>query len=151
MTALAAARKTLRKQNAGDRYHDFVIAAGETLYPGAMVGIDANGLAMAGAADAVRIVGAYLGDIYSGASPIALAGETIRIYEGVFLWAEGVSITNANRGDIAYCEDDQTVKLTATTEPVAGIIVDTDAGGGAWVQMGLAFNSMLQLGIVDNT
>jgi hypothetical protein len=127
MTALAAARQTRSKLNNGDRYVNRVIAAGETIYPGALVGMDASGNLEAATATSPRIIGWSDPDNGNQA-----ATETIRVLEGAAYWEQtGTTITDAHIGLPVYCADDQTVTLDkgAGDAPEVGIVSDVNASG----------------------
>lgn len=60
--------------------------------------------------------------------------KVVNVRRGVFRWANGDSFTDANIGDLAYVEDDQTVQKgsSATYDIVVGVIIDVDSEG-VWV------------------
>ncbi len=113
-----------------------------TIYAGALVMIDTNGFALPAAASAGNngCVGVAIATVdNSGGS----AGDLkVTVQEGEFLLAAS-TIAQANVGELAYAEDDNTVDETqATNEPVAGVFVEFVSASEAWVAVSLT-NSKL--------
>jgi hypothetical protein len=104
------------------------------VYRGAMVAVDANGVAVS-ASDAagLRVIGRSSRQQDNTGS--GYDDELMLVVErGVFAWENGGVFTRANIGDLAFVEDDETVTTAAlaTYDIIAGVIVDvTDLG--VWV------------------
>lgn len=142
MAALSAGRKTAMKLNTGDRYRDYVVAAGETIYPGAIVGLTANNQVEAGTTNSLYACGI--------AAPLdgeaKTAGEIVRVQEGE-AWLDVDGLDASDVGGIAYIVDDQTVDDTAASAP-CGPIVEYDATKGALVNIQSAANAILAVAIL---
>lgn len=125
-------RDTLRRDGVG-----FVlpVAAAVRLFAGRMVGLNANGYAVAGdSAAAVAIVGIAQErvDNRNGAD----GEQSIDVRRGTFqLKAGAAGITRAAYGQPVKAVDDGSVALVGadTAAIVAGIVRDVDAGG-VWVE-----------------
>lgn len=136
MTALSANRNTLRVGEGATPDLSFTVAAATTLYKGALVGIDASGLANdATASPLLRVTGI--------AKEQATSGETVNVEQGVFYFknsAGGDAIAADDFGKPCYAVDDQTVALTqgegTGLRPLAGTIVGYDATKGVAVLVG---------------
>jgi len=129
-TALSADRST--PEMAGKNIS--ILAASNTFYAGAMLCENGSATAVP-AADASGYVCIGKNRTYldnTGANYSATA--RVEAQRGVFRWVNGGSFTDANIGDLAYVEDDQTVTTaaSATYDVIAGVIVDVDASG-VWV------------------
>lgn len=128
MAALTADRNAPKRP--GDLF-DYPVAASKKIYTNAMVVLDSSGNAEpATTATGKKAVGraTALADNSTGTA----AAITVSIEAGVFLWANGDSITKTSIGSTAYAVDDQTVAKTATGKSAVGIIVDVDSTG-VWV------------------
>lgn len=145
MTAITTGRlETRAKCNAGDRYRDLEVDTGETVYPGAFVGVRAGKLCDADLDDDYVVAGVCQGK-YDEIGTSATAGQKARVSEGVFgpFAQNGTTITAAHIGRRAYVFDNQTVTLsTADNARAAGIIVDVTSDG-VWVETGLALCASL--------
>jgi hypothetical protein len=133
--------KTVMKLNAGDRYRDYVIAAGETIEPGDIVGLTANGQAEVG--DPTSLYAAGIAAPLDGEAKTA--GETLRVQEGE-AWIAVDGLTVADVGGIAFIVDNETVDGTAASAP-CGPIVQFSATQGALVNIQSAANAILVVAI----
>ena len=108
-----------------------VTQGSNTIYAGTLVVLDSNGKAEhATDATSKHVIGrAEVTQDNTGSS--YLSTRTIKIRRGTFRWTNGDSFTDANIGDFAYVEDNQTVQksTSATYDIIAGIIVDVDDDG----------------------
>lgn len=134
MTALTAGRNTPRRENNDVEAHP--LKGGVTIYPGALVVLDAAGWAMPGAAGVGLVA---VGRAEAGAVAANNGDAIVRTRRGIFRFANsggGDAITRAEIGDTAYVVDDQTVAKTSNSgaRSVAGVIRDVDAQG-VWVQI----------------
>ena len=133
MVALTADRDT--KQRSGAVFNRKV-AAGVTIYKGALVALNASGFLVPGsAATTLKADGVCKAGAVGGASNGDVEAEVER---GVFRFANsaaGDAITIADIGNDCFIVDDQTVALTngTNTRSVAGKIEDVDALG-VWVR-----------------
>lgn len=129
MTALSQDRDTLRREATG---LDIPTAANVRVFGGAMVGINAAGLAVPAGANATRVLGTAITRVDNTGG--IDGGPRARIDKRVACMSnsEGASaITLADVGKPCYAVDDQTV--TKTEGPcVAGKVFDVDANG-VWV------------------
>lgn len=118
--------------------YEFPVAATQRIFAGAIVCINASGLAVKGAtATGLRAVGVAegLADNSTGAA----GAIRVRVRRGTFLFDNSTAadaITLADVGADAFLVDDNSVALTngSGTRSVAGKIRDVDAGG-VWVEM----------------
>lgn len=129
--ALSAARDTPMMGRGGE-FFEFTVAAGVTIYPGALVVLNASGDARPGG---VATTYTAAGRAEAG----ALAGEKVTVRRGIFRFgnsAAGDAITKANWGKTVYVVDDETVAATdgSTTRSAAGICRGVDAAG-VWVEI----------------
>ena len=143
MTALAAARDT--KAYGGHTFpeeHEVPIADSVVIYQGGMVGLDSAGRArpMTVSATTANCAGVALKTHDNTVTGHAADAYKIRVATGVFLMINDTSTpcTNANRGAVCYALDDATVTGSATSNAIAGTIIDvpgsTEPGyGGVWV------------------
>lgn len=135
MTALTKGRNT--PVRAGEQFED-PVAAGETIYEGALVALDASGNAVPGStATTLTARGRALEQADNAGGS---AGDIdVTVEAGVFRWANssGDPIDRTHIGGTAYIEDDQTVSATdgGSTQSEAGRIVDLD-DDGVWVATG---------------
>lgn len=129
MANAAAKVDTPRKISCYDMKHSGVVATGQTIYQGQMVGLNSSGLVVGTAF--VRALGRAMSSIAS--SP---AGYVIEWEQGIFRWQNGGTgtLTQANRGTLVYAADNQTVNST-NTNPPAGTMYELDASGAVWVLM----------------
>lgn len=133
MTALAAPRDTAQMQRGGP--YQFTVAAGVTVYNGALVALNASGLAVPGSV-ATTLTAVGRAEIVGALS--AGPGELVNVRPGIFRWANSASgdaITAADFGKTVYIVDDQTVAKTtgSNTRSAAGICRGVDAAG-VWVE-----------------
>lgn len=134
MTALTAGRNTPARYD-GVEHHP--IKAGVTIFPGALVVLDAAGWAMPGQAGAgLKAVGR---SDSSQVSATTNGERNVRTRRGRFSYANSAGadlITRADIGNAAYVVDDQTVAKTSNSaaRSVAGIIRDVDAQG-VWIEI----------------
>lgn len=134
MPALVADRATLRREV---RVRRFPVLAGQKIFQGALVAINASGFARKGAtATALKGVGVSLqfADNTAGAD----GALTVDVERGAWCFANsaaGDQITQADIGATAFIVDDQTVAKTngSSTRSPAGVIVDVDAAG-VWIE-----------------
>ena len=133
MTVLAADRNTPRRD--GDKI-SVPVAAGELIYAGALVALDASGDAVKGAT-ATTLSGFGRAEARVDNSGGAAGDQSVEVRKGVFRFAnEGADlVTRADIGNDCYIVDDQTVAKTngTATRSVAGKVVDLDAQG-VWVK-----------------
>lgn len=135
MSALAADRNTPFKKK-GNSFKMGVKAAA-VIYNGALVAITSGvGFAIPAADTASLVVmgvAASKGDNTAGADGTVV----IDVETGVFKF-DASSVTVANVGQNATMVDDHTVGVAAgtTNDIVVGKILEIDADGGVWVQVG---------------
>ena len=131
MTALAAEKQPDSKNLMGVvRYK---MAASTVIYAGAMVCINASGLAVP-AADTSgfkSVVGVAMQSVTSAAS----GNYYVQVQEGDFL-LEASSITQAHVGDVLVVVDDATVDNTSTNSIKAGPLVEFVSSTAGWVRLG---------------
>lgn len=131
MTALDKDRAT--PQRSGDRFAD-PLAAGVTIYAGAMYALDANGNAVPATAGGTRVRAVALRRASAPGGDTTVEGVT-----GVFRFANSADANEIKRTDIlkinAGAADDQTVTKSATAA-IAGPVVDVD-DSGIWVRIGM--------------
>lgn len=114
---------------------DIVLVQGSNIvYAGTMVCVDSSGL-VEHATDAAskKVIGrAEVTQDNTGSSYSAT--RTIKVRRGCFRWVNGDTFTDANIGDLAYVEDNQTVQTaaSASSDIIAGVIIDVDSDG-VWV------------------
>jgi hypothetical protein len=111
----------------------YLTQGSNVIYAGSIVVVYSNGTAQAAAdTNDVNVVGrAETESDNTGAN--YLSTRTITVKRGVFRWANGDSISDANVGDIVYVSDDQTVQKGASTyNIIAGTVSKVDSSG-VWV------------------
>jgi hypothetical protein len=121
---MAQRTKSKRRQSPYDMTHEYI--AGGTIEAGKAVMIAADGdVEEAGAADGISI-GRSCGDY--------IAGDLVKVEQGIFNWEQGAgtTIAKAHRGLVVYWQDDETVSLTAVDGQEAGVVYDVDSDG-IWV------------------
>ena len=124
MTKLASDRNTKHREGIL-----LGLEAGEEIFGGGMVAVNANGQAVPATASGKDCVGV--------ARHHAAKGEQVRVRRGTFNFADDAGdITRADIGVTAYVVDDQTITKTKAegVSAVAGIIRDVDSDG-VWVEM----------------
>ena len=109
------------------------MAAGATIYKGALVVMAAGNAAPGSAALNLVCVGRAENQVSNVGG--AAGAASIKVRRGTFAWNSGAgadAITEANIGQTAYIIDDNTVGLTSGggTRSVAGVIFDIDAISG---------------------
>lgn len=107
-----------------------------TIYAGAMVAVNASGVAVPAAdSSGLAVVGCAAEKSDNTGSSYS-SSETIEVLKGIFRWANGNSLDDGDIGSIVYAMDDQTVKSSGVTNfVIAGSVVDVDADG-VWVETG---------------
>lgn len=123
MSALTNNRDTQRREG-----HSAVFTAGGTIFQGGMVAMDAQGKAVAATASGTDVIGMALRP--------AINGEAVEVARGVYLFdnSPADALALADVGKPCYVADDQTVKKTKGTSPVAGMVFDVDHTG-VWVKI----------------
>lgn len=139
MAALTAARNTIREDDhVLPAVRSYPMAASTTIYPGAMVALNAAGYAKPAATGDTKVVGVYMGSDAIVNSGSAGALEVL-VRRGAFWFGNkaGDLVTQALIATPALCyvEDDQTVRLTATASIVAGRPVRIDSAKGVLVEI----------------
>lgn len=135
MAALTADRNTPRR--AAEDF-EFPMAASTLIYAGALVCINASGLATKGAvATTLKTVGVAQETADNSAG--AASAKRVKVRRGCYRFANSGSadaITLADVGADCYVVDDQTVAKTngSATRSVAGKVRDVDADG-VWVEI----------------
>lgn len=111
------------------------VAAGQKIYQGAIVMLDAAGNAIKGAvATGLTPRGVAQASVDNSAG---IAGdETIAARKGCFRFKNDASVARADIGGTAYVVDDETVAKTdgTGTRSALGEIIDVDASG-VWVEI----------------
>jgi hypothetical protein len=135
MPALTTDRRTL--QRAGDVI-DGPVAAGETIYAGALVMRNAAGLLRAGAT-ATGCTGVGRAEHRVDNADGADAAATVRVMTGIFHFENstgGDAVDQADIGAVCWIVDDQTVASTngSGTRSRAGVVHRVD-DGGVWVRL----------------
>lgn len=113
------------------------VAAGATIYAGAIVVANATGFAAPGTtALGLRALGRAESQVDNAAGVDGALDVTVR--RGVFHFANSVAdpVTQADIGNTCYIEDDQTIaKTTGTnTRSAAGKLIEVDATG-VWLEI----------------
>lgn len=128
--ALTASRDTMERTGSEVAFN---VASGAVIYAGAMVAVS-NGYAYP-AADLTgyKVIGRARKTLDNSGSSYK-ATNMVVAQRGVYCWANGGSFTDANVGELAYVQDDQTVTTaaSASSDIVAGVIIDVDSSG-VWV------------------
>jgi hypothetical protein len=138
MVALTANRNTPQLYDPAPAPRRGTLAAGQTIYAGALVMRNAAG-ALVKATTATGLVGAGRAEAYASTAN----GDTqIDYAPGVFLFLNSAStdaITDADIGSACYAVDDQTVAKTSATNTrsPAGTVELVDADG-VWVRLDAA-------------
>lgn len=132
--ALATATATERDTPARTGSSIVLTQGSNIVYAGTLVCVNSAGL-VEHATDAAskKVIGrAEVTQDNTGSSYSAT--RTIKVGRGIFRWVNGDSFTDANIGDLAYVEDNQTVQTgaSASQDIIAGVIIDVDADG-VWV------------------
>jgi predicted RecA/RadA family phage recombinase len=131
MTALAADRQTVTTHK--ERIISLPLASGASIFTGGMVALNAAGSCVAASDTAALVI------VGRAAAPaLYSAGDRyVEVERGVFWYANGSNaVEAADRGQICYVEDDQTVGDRAGTNGViAGTVEDVDTTLGVLVNM----------------
>lgn len=134
MAFLDADRDTKeRAVNGGGEIHHILAKDSTQFYKGQLVGVDLDDGKLMGvtAGDlTIQVVGRCEENVLTGSSNT----RRVKVKSGCFIWANGgtyEAVTVANRGDLAYVVDDQTVGKSGATggNCVAGRIYDFDSYG----------------------
>ena len=140
MTALAKAREVQRWGGTPGILASYGVAASQTIYGGALVGLNAAGYAIPATDTAsITVVGVAEATVKSSAT----AGEDkVRIRRGavqLFANASGANaLTIADIGSVCYVADDQTVQDNGAANDVkVGVMLQLD-DAGVWVHVGVA-------------
>lgn len=133
MASLSKARATPRRDGEEDVYG---VKAAATIHAGSIVCLDGDGWAVPAAAAAGNVVvGRAEQTVRNTASGATDGGLTVRVRRGVFRWANSAAAACARThiGELAYAEDDQTVRQGAGgNRPAVGRITQVDSAG-VWV------------------
>lgn len=141
MADLTAARSTKMKVSPLDMIPEFVMSTGATIYQGSGVAIGSDGkLVHASQAGALFTAGVAQSTVVSAA-----AGTTMRVQCGMAYFGNdaGHLLTIANRWDVCFWTDDQTVG-SDSSKLAAGIVYDVDSVLGVCVIIfpGLAMQAL---------
>lgn len=143
MAALTQDRKT--DQYGATRDPTYLpIAANTVIYAGAIVCVNASGLAVPGAVSTtLRVAGRCEEQVLNnpGAAGSATAPPWVKVRPGIFFFNSGTAgdaIVEANVGFYCYVIDDNTVGLTTggATRSIAGVIYTINPNGQIGVLMG---------------
>jgi len=109
------------------------VAASTKIVAGTLVGVDASGNAVIGAATGMKFIAGRADATVDNST--GNAGDLkIDVIPGIFYWANGDSITKSSIGDLAFVSDNHTVtKAQSGAQGVAGVIVGVDATYGVAV------------------
>ncbi len=134
MAALTTDRNTFER--AGD-YVVLPVAAGVTLYAGALAALDAGGNVTPGAT-ATTLKGIGRCEEFIDNSAGIAGAVTVKVKKGVFAFANSAAadlITTADIGSNCFIVDDQTVAKTdgTGTRSVAGVVFDVNTDG-VWIK-----------------
>jgi hypothetical protein len=139
MTALSAAKNVKQLGTGGEPItQPLPVAAATTIYKGSLVCDNGSGYAIPGSTATTQIAAGVARDtvVNSGAA----GAKTVEVERGCFRFensSAGDAITIAERYDVCFIVDDQTVAKTngGSTRSRAGIIFDVDSYG-VWVLVG---------------
>ncbi len=131
MTALAAKRNTRKKSITNIK--SYPIADNVIIYQGSQVAIRGGYARPASTAVGDIIVGMALATFDNTVAGHALGALQVRVESGIFRWANGDTIVQADVGKEAYVVDDQTVSKASGGKSRAGMIVEVDSSG-VWVE-----------------
>lgn len=98
-----------------DNVMHYKLKANEVIPEGALVAIDSNGLAINAVATS-KIVGVATGVIQDGRVEVYTGGIIDVKYNG--------TATQAKVGELVTTVDNETVKTAATSNPIAGVVVE---------------------------
>lgn len=133
MSFLSANRDTKERASKFAEYHDVLGKDSTQYYKGQLVGIDLDDGKLVGvtAGDlTIRTLGRCEEEVLTGSSNT----RKIRVKSGTFCYDSGTSgeaIVVADRGQVCYVVDDQTVGISGNggANAVAGLIYDVDSYG----------------------
>lgn len=138
MAALTEDRNTLCKK---ELYAQGYKAAADAVhYEGALVGLGAGGYSIpaADSAACVRVAGVARKQVdNTGGNDGDVA---VPCGKGVYAFANGAGINALNQADIeqlCYVVDDQTVGRGTNFDVIAGKLLEIDAAGRCWVEVGM--------------
>ena len=137
--ALSAERRTPRWNTPDGPVVQYKMKASTTIYAGAMVMLDGNGVAVPATKAANHVpVGRAEETVVSNASD----DSYVECRTGVFRWnndVAGKAFAAATVGDAAYVEDDETVRTDSNANGVkVGRVMAID-DEGAWVAIGIPY------------
>jgi len=134
-TALTAARDTPARTG---NFVSIGVYTNTRIFAGAMVAINTNGYAVAAAdSSGLNVIGMATETVDNRVNAEG-AGDSgtlsVTVARGVFRWVNGDTFTDADIGDLAFVEDDQTVQkaAAASADIIAGVVLDVDSSG-VWV------------------
>lgn len=137
MAALSAARQTLERDGKEQAYG---VKAATRIHAGSIVCLDAAGYAVPAAAAAGNVVVGRAEESVANTAGGASDGDlSVRVRRGVYRWenSSAAAIDRTHIGDLAYAEDDQTVRQgSGGNRPQVGTIVEVD-DAGVWVATGV--------------
>lgn len=120
-TALTKPRDT--REVVGDLFRG-TVAAGETIYAGALAAINANGyIVPASDTQGLRVIGR--------AEHSAAAGESVLLKRGVFMYGNEDGIADGNVGSYCFAANDQSVKKSGNCP--AGLVRGISEDGEVYV------------------
>lgn len=133
MANATAPVKSLSRVDTTQRIDKFDCAAAQNFYQGQQVGVNAAGLLVS--TGFLAVIGRACRTLLASTTADALEVE-----EGILWFPFTGTLTVANRGDIVYSADNQTLTMTASTNPPAGYVYEVSTandpqGVGAWVTM----------------
>lgn len=134
MTALAADRNTLEKQGG---LRSIPVAASTLIYAGAIVMVNASGLATKGVTG-TALTAAGVAEARADNSAGIASAINVRVRRGIFCFDNSASadaIAEKDIGATVYVVDDHTVALTSNSaaRSAAGTVFEVDADG-VWVE-----------------
>ncbi|MEG2173138.1 MAG: DUF2190 family protein [Desulfovibrionaceae bacterium] len=110
----------------------FTVAPGARVYQGSLVSLDSTGKAVSASISGKACVGV--------AHQYTEGGGIVLVRRGIFAFANSAgaeALSNADVGAVCYVADDQSVKKTAGTNPVApiaGLVMAVDEHG-VWLKI----------------
>lgn len=128
MTALAAERDTRKKQTT--EVLDGLIKGNVKIYGGSLVVRDAGYVAPGRTATGLVALGRAKATVDNTGG--SAGAYPVEVEPGIFKWANGDSIVQADVGAPAYIVDDQTVSKASSGKSLAGTIMGVDSDG-VWV------------------
>lgn len=134
MTALTAARNTVKLgDEAVPVLMSIPVKASTKIYAGSLVAVNAGYAVPVSASTALKIIGRAESTVDNTSGSDGTL--TVQVSRGVFRWANGDTIVQADVWKIAYGLDDQTVTKGSGTgaRSIAGMIIAVDSDG-VWVE-----------------